>query len=262
MSEFVDNKVFQEAVKDVSQQNYTKIQTLKEKQLVIKSMQETLADVKKKCQHAKQEVKSKSREIQLLEGQMDHLERQRKVLHDRCASINKGNIELQMYIQEEVEDAQLTLGKFSMYREKMKGHRNAVLQAACQTETHRELEEKKMLVWKLKQEKEQLREDLENPNGNVLQTAKGETDSLKREISERSLAVAAMTHQLKKELDTNVKLKKDIEIQNRRHEAIVKRLRCQLSRTQAVHRQTLDEILQLQQQLTELKGQQHSSEDW
>lgn len=56
----------------------------------------------------------------------------------------------------------------------MKGHRGAVLQAVSQTEAHRELEENRMLVLKLRKEKEQLKEDLENPNGNTLQMAKVE----------------------------------------------------------------------------------------
>ncbi|KAK5619262.1 hypothetical protein CRENBAI_018112 [Crenichthys baileyi] len=247
-------------MEDVSQHSYTQTETLKEKQRTLRSLQATLADVEKKGQHAEQELRSKLRQIQLLEGEVEHLERESKVLHDRCSSINKENIELQMLIQEEEENNQLTLEKFSVYRNKMKGHREAILQAVSQMETQRELEEKRMLVWKLRQEKEQLREDLQNPEGNTLQMAKHETDALKREISERKMAIAERRQQLKKEFETHAELKKDIEIQNRRHEAIIKRLRCQLSRAQAVHRQTLDDIFHLQRQLAELKGLQYSSQ--
>uniref|UniRef100_A0A3Q2PU58 Uncharacterized protein n=1 Tax=Fundulus heteroclitus TaxID=8078 RepID=A0A3Q2PU58_FUNHE len=188
---------------------------------------ETLADIEKKFQHAEQELRSKSREIQLLEGEIEHLERQRKILLESCTSISKENIELQMLIQEEEDNAQLTLGKFDMYRKKMKGHRDTVLQAMSQTETHRELEEKRMLVCKLRQEKEQLRKDLQNPNDNTPQM---------RELLDKKVAIAERREHLKNEFETHAKLKKDIEIQNRRHEAIVKRLRSQLSRAQAVHR--------------------------
>ncbi|KAM4525710.1 coiled-coil domain-containing protein 122-like [Fundulus diaphanus] len=268
MSDSTDNKGFQEsskfslttAVKDVSQHSYIQTETLKDKQRILISLQETLADIEKKFQHAEQELRSKSREIQLLEGETEHLERQRKILLESCTSISKENIELQMLIQEEEDNAQLTLGKFGVYRKKMKGHRDAVLQAMSQTETHRELEEKRMLVCKLRQEKEQLRKDLQNPNDNTPQMAKGETDALKRELLERKVAIAERREHLKNEFETHAKLKKDIEIQNRRHEAIVKRLRSQLSKAQAVHRQALDEIFQLQRQLVELKGQRQSQD--
>ncbi|KAM4710917.1 coiled-coil domain-containing protein 122 [Anableps anableps] len=270
MSEFTDNKGFQgscefsltKAVEDVSQHNHTQTETLKEKLEALKTLQATLADVEKKSPPAEQELRSKWREIQLLEGELEHLERQRRVLQERCAAVNKENIELQMLIQEEEESARSTLGKFSVYRNKMEAHRDAVLQAVSQTEANGELEENRMLVWKLRQEKEHLREDLQNPNGNTLLTAKDETDALKREICERKAAIAEGREQLKKEFETQAKLKKDVEIQNRRYEAIVKRLRCQLSRAQAIHRQTVNETVHLQRQLAELKGQQHSSQDW
>ncbi|XP_014833905.1 PREDICTED: coiled-coil domain-containing protein 122 [Poecilia mexicana] len=269
MSEFTDNKGFQEscefsltkAVEDVSQHSHTQTETLREKQKILKTLQAALADIEKKTAHAEQQLRSKLREIHLLEGEMEHLERQRVLLQDHCASINRENVKRHMLIQDKEENARSTLEKISMYRNKMKGHRDAVLQAVSQTEAHRELEENRMLVLKLRQEKEQLKEDLQNPNGITLQTAKEETDALKKEISERNIAIAGGREQLKKEFEIHAKLKRDIEIQNRRYEAIVKRLRCQLSRAQAVHRHTLDEIFHLQKELTELKGHQHSSQD-
>ncbi|XP_043965986.1 coiled-coil domain-containing protein 122 [Gambusia affinis] len=268
MSEFPDNKGFQEscefsltkAVEDVSQYSHSQTETLREKQKTLKTLQAALADIEKKSPHAEQQLRSKLREICLLEGEMAHLERQRALLQDRCASINKENVKLHMLLQDEEEHARSTLEEFSVYRNKMKGHKDAVLQAVSQTEAHRELKENRMLVLNLRQEKEQLKEDLQNPNGITLQTAKEETDALKREISESKKAVAEGREQLKKEFEIHAKLKRDIEIQNRRFEAIVKRLRCQLSRAQAVHRQTLGEIFHLQRQLTEFKGQQHSSQ--
>lgn len=97
---------------------------------------------------------------------------QAKALHDRCASIVKENTELQMLISEKENDARVALERFNSYREKMEGHRAAVLHVACQTEAHKELEAKKSLVWMLVKEKEGLMGDLENPKGETVQTAK------------------------------------------------------------------------------------------
>lgn len=114
------------------------------------------------------------REILILEAGMEHLEQQTKVLHDRCASVCKENTELQIGIREEEEDAQMELAGFNTYQKKMEGHRVAVLHAASQTEAHKVLEERRAFVRRLTQMREELREDLENPNGNTVQTAKVE----------------------------------------------------------------------------------------
>ncbi|KAM4560493.1 coiled-coil domain-containing protein 122 [Odontesthes bonariensis] len=247
------------ALEDVSLHGYAQTEALMEKERTLSSLLETLSGVEKKGETAEQELKSKVREILTLEGKVEYLERQTKVLYDRCVSVTKENAELQMLMREEEESARLAVAKFNTYRKKMEGHRAAVLYAASQTEAHKELEGKKALVQMLTRRKEQLREDLENPNGNTVQIAKREIDALGREISGRRMTVAEMREQLRKEREAHVKLKKDIEIQSRRHEAIVKRLRCQLSRAQAVHRQMSDGIYHLQKQLAELKRQQQSS---
>ncbi len=130
--------------------------------------------MEKKGETAERELRSKVREILMLEGEMEHLERQTKVLLDRCASISKENTELKTGTSEEEENARTALAGFNTYRNKMEGHRAAVLRAASQTEAHKELEEKRALVRMLTQKRDELREDLENPNGNTVQVAKVE----------------------------------------------------------------------------------------
>ncbi|XP_018549039.2 coiled-coil domain-containing protein 122 [Lates calcarifer] len=249
------------AVEDVSQHGYTQTEAFKKKQKTLSSLQAALSDVERKGEMAEQELRSKVRDILMLEGDMEHLERQKKVLLDRCVSISKDNTELQNHICEEEESARMAQAGFNTYRNKMEGHRAAVLHAARQTEAHKELEEKRALVRMLIQKKEQLKEDLENPNGNTVHMAKRELDALKEEISVRRKAIAVRREQLQKEFKTHTQIKKDIEIQNRRYEAIIKRLHCQLSRAQAVHRQMSEDIYHMERQLAELKKQQESSQD-
>lgn len=136
--------------------------------------QATLSEVEKIGGMVEQELRSKVREFLMLEGEMEHLERQTRVLHDRCASIRKENTELQIGISEEEENARMALAGFNTYRNKMEVHRAAVLHAASQTEAHKELEEKRALVRMLTQKKEELKVDLEDPNGNTVQMAKVE----------------------------------------------------------------------------------------
>ncbi|XP_028427715.1 coiled-coil domain-containing protein 122 isoform X3 [Perca flavescens] len=234
------------AVEDVSQHGCAQTEALKEKQKTLISLQATLSEVEKKGGMAEQELRSKVREFLMLEGEMEHLERQTRVLHDRCASIRKENTELQIGISEEEENARKALAGFNAYRNKMEVHRAAVLHAASQTEAHKELEEKRALVRMLTQKKEEL---------------KSEIDALKGEISLMRETIAKTREKVQKELDTHTQIKKDIEIQNRRYEAIVKRLRCQLSRAQAAHRQMSEDVYHMERELAQLKGQLVSSQD-
>lgn len=108
------------------------------------------------------------------EAEIEQLEQQKKVLNDRRTSISKENAGLQRRRAEEEEDVGKVLAQFSTYRKKMEGHRMAVWLAASQGEAQEVLEEKKASVTKLKRKKEELREDLENPNGSAVQKAKVE----------------------------------------------------------------------------------------
>lgn len=120
------------------------------------------------------ELRSKIREILTKEAEIEQLEQQKKVLNDRRTSISKENAGLQRRIGEEEEDARKVLAQFSTYRKKMEGHRLAVWLAASQGEAQKVLEEKKASVRKLKKKREELREDLENPNGSTVERAKVE----------------------------------------------------------------------------------------
>ncbi|XP_068612688.1 coiled-coil domain-containing protein 122 [Brachionichthys hirsutus] len=246
------------AVEDVSQHGYTQSEALKEKQETLRSLQAELSDAENKAVTAERELRSKAREILILEAETERLDHQRKILLDRCASTAKENAELQEARAEEEQQAQAALEVFNAYRKKMQSHREAVLHSVSQTEAHRLLGEKRAQVRRLMEKKEQLQEDLKNPCGNTAQTAKREVEALKGEIAATRGAAAEGRQRLQKELETQNLIKKDIEIQNKRYEAIVKRLHCQLSRSQAVHRQLSEDIYHMQRQLAELKGQLES----
>ncbi|XP_003446663.1 coiled-coil domain-containing protein 122 isoform X1 [Oreochromis niloticus] len=248
------------AVEDVSQHGYTQKEALKEKQRTLSTLQATLSELERKNEGIDKELRSKVREILVLESEMEQLEQQTMILHDRCVSISKEDTELQILIGEEEEVAQVALAGFNTYRSKMEGHRAAVLHAVSQTKAHNELKEKKELVQMLRKQNEELKEDLNNPNGNTVQMAKKEIKALKEEVSLKMKTISEKRERLQKEFEIHAQIKKDIEIQNRRYEAIMKRLRCQLSRAQANHRQMSDDIYHMRRQLAELRSQQQSSQ--
>ncbi|XP_074520887.1 coiled-coil domain-containing protein 122 isoform X2 [Halichoeres trimaculatus] len=209
---------------------------------------------------AGQDLRAKTRETLLLEGEMEHLQQQNLTLNERCVSISKENSNLHMDMSGVMVKAQTEQETFSTYREKMETHRAAVLHAASETKAQKELESKREMVQTLKLKKEELRKDLENPYGNTVQTEKREIDALK----EKCFVMRKITEEKKEKLDQELELqeglRKDIEIYNKRFDAIIRRLHCQMSRAQAVWRQLSEEISCLERQLDELRRQQESSQ--
>ncbi|XP_075999981.1 coiled-coil domain-containing protein 122 [Genypterus blacodes] len=247
------------AASDISEHGYTQNEALKEKREELCSLQAVVTDVEKRGEATELELRSNLREILKLEGDLEHLQRHSRLLWDQCTSVTRESTELQLSIDDEQEKAHVALAGYSAYRDKMETHRAVTLHTAFQTEAHKTLEEKRALVRMLTHRKEELRGDLENPRGNTVQVAKRESDALKGEIAALRKTVAEKRERLCKEFETHTQIKKDIEIQNRRYEAIVKRLHCQLSKAQAVHRQTSAEIHHMERQVAELKRQLESS---
>lgn len=131
-------------------------------------------EIEKKGEMVEQELRSKIRQILVKEAGIEQLEQQKIVLNDRHSSISKENAGLQMRIGEEEDAARKVLAQFSSYRKKMEGHTVAVWLAASRGEAQKVPEEKKAFVRKLKIKREELRKDLENPNGSTVEKAKVE----------------------------------------------------------------------------------------
>lgn len=110
------------------------------------------------------------------EAEIEQIEHQKKVLQERCSSISKENEGLKIRIAEEEEAARMMKAQFSSYRKKMRGHRVAVLHASL-AGAQQTLKEKRDFVGKLKEKREELRQDLENPNGSTVEKAKVEKGS-------------------------------------------------------------------------------------
>lgn len=136
--------------------------------------QATLSETEKSAEAAEQQLRSNLREILILEAEMENLEQEMKVLQGRCASISVENTRLQAEIREEEKVAQAALEGFGTYRKKMEAHRAVVMQASSQTDEHKALEERRVTVRRLTQERDELRQDLGNPRGNTAQRAKVE----------------------------------------------------------------------------------------
>uniref|UniRef100_A0A673BX27 Coiled-coil domain containing 122 n=1 Tax=Sphaeramia orbicularis TaxID=375764 RepID=A0A673BX27_9TELE len=163
--------------------------------------QTTLSGIEEKCKSAVVALRAQMRERLILEDDMENLEQHRQVLFARCTSITMEITDVQSCIREEVEKVSKAQAGYNTYRKKMEGHRAAVFHVANQTKAHKELEEKRVMVMMLTQEKEELKRDLENPNGNSVQMEKVE-----------ELTEFYISKQLRKESESHIQFKREIEV--------------------------------------------------
>uniref|UniRef100_A0A8C8G2V7 Uncharacterized protein n=1 Tax=Oncorhynchus tshawytscha TaxID=74940 RepID=A0A8C8G2V7_ONCTS len=232
-------------LEDVSQQGYAQIVALREKQQVLSSLQVNLSLPKGK--EAEVELKSNMRQILILEGEMEHLQRHMQDLGLRSVTVYNENTELRLLIEEEEDNFSRVLAGYNTYRNKMEGHRTAVLQAESQTRAHRELVEKRALVRVLTERREELRADLENPEGNAVKQAQKELDDMRgKEMQDNVNKNQKVPYLFKTQVCCS-------QIQNRRYDAIVKRLHCQLMKAQSGHRQLSDDIYHMEREIQDLK---------
>lgn len=105
---------------------------------------------------------------------MENQQQGADILRGRCASISVENTRLGVNIREQEAEVAAVLEKFTAYRNKMQAHRAAVELASCQTREHKALEESRALVMRLMQQRDELREDLDNPKGNAARREKVE----------------------------------------------------------------------------------------
>lgn len=80
-------------------------------------------------------------------------------------------MKLQLQIQEQEERQQSTLALYNTYRTKMEDHRMAVAEAESQTPIYKELMEAREHVKQLREKRDALMIDLQNPEGKAARQA-------------------------------------------------------------------------------------------
>ncbi|MCJ8729256.1 hypothetical protein PDJAM_G00104050 [Pangasius djambal] len=120
---------------------------------------------------------------------------------------------------------------------------------------HKELTEKREEVKRLKEYREELKVELQNPEGNAIRQSQKETDNFKAQIHNTKELIRRKGILLEKEKKNHSQLRKDIAIHNRRCEAIVKWLCCQLDKAQSNHGELSSDIFHMEKEVEHLKKQ-------
>ncbi|KAJ8003789.1 hypothetical protein DPEC_G00152040 [Dallia pectoralis] len=242
-----------QALEDVSQQGYAQNMEVQQKQQLLRSLQAILSEKDNRVKETEMKLKSTLRQILILQGEMERIQQHMQDISSHSITVHNENSQLRHLIDIEEDNYHCVLAGYNTYRNKMEGHRKAILQAERQTTAHLELAEKRVLVRELTEKREELRADLDNPKGSAVKQEQKEIDDMKEQISVLTNMVMEKRAHIQKEFESQTVIKKDIEIQNKRYEAIVKRLHCQLKKAESSHRQLSDDVYHMEREIQDLK---------
>ncbi|XP_017568345.1 coiled-coil domain-containing protein 122 [Pygocentrus nattereri] len=243
------------ALQAVSQQGESQAVELEEKRHALNAVQATLSEVVKSYEAVAKDIKLKERQITGITCETEQIHSHNETQEAQLKAILMENMRLKHSTEEQLENSHFLLARYNTCRNKMETYKMSVAEMESQVPVRKELVEKMEEVKRLKDCKEGLRIDLQNPEGNAVQQAQKEIDHIKAKIHCSKEMVREKIVLLEKEKETHSQLRKDIEIHNRRCEAIVKRLCCQLNKAQSSHRQLSSDISQMEIEVKHLRNQ-------
>ncbi|XP_051782567.1 coiled-coil domain-containing protein 122-like [Erpetoichthys calabaricus] len=242
-----------EVVKEVAR-HYQEQEIVTGKNLkLLKQLELQVSELEKEKQSLLLECQATEKQICTVENDILQTQKFLRSLEKETHAIFMENVKCQLTIEQEEEKFQILLEEFNTYRNKMESYKEDISKEEGSFSTRKELMEKKEMVKNLKAKKEALRIDLQNPDGSLVRSLQEELFNLKTKIDDANGAISDLNSQLIKEEEIQLQLKKEIEMLNRRSEAIIRRLHCQLNKAQANKRLQRWNIEQLQKKLVYLR---------
>ncbi|KAA0712625.1 hypothetical protein E1301_Tti004782 [Triplophysa tibetana] len=185
--------------------------------------------MEQRCRLVYSDLQHKERNISVVLCDTENLQNNITGLETQIHNILLENLQLRHFIEEQSENSQSSLEGYTVYRTKLETFKESVCEVERQTDVYKQLKEKELHK---------------------------EIDLLQAHIrSSRQTARVRKAH-LKRERESHTQLRKDMEIENRRCDAIMKRLHCQLKKVQSQHRQLSTDVTDMKKELEDLKSQQ------
>nr|XP_033806058.1 coiled-coil domain-containing protein 122 isoform X2 [Geotrypetes seraphini] len=203
-----------EVVEQVAQQQQLKSTEIEESKKVLFQLQSQLCELEGQMSTILMETKSTEKLIYQQEDDIDSTKLHCETLEAHNTTLCVENIRLKFEIEKAKEEFEELLTKISVYREKIEAHAKMFLEADSKLPVMSELSEKQQMVKMLKEKKEELMHDLQNPEGKII---------------------------------------KQVQVQNKRCDAILKRLHCQLNKVQSSKRQWYWNIQQMEKDAAKLR---------
>ncbi|XP_027633023.2 coiled-coil domain-containing protein 122 [Falco peregrinus] len=242
-----------EVVKQLVEKQHSQASEIENSKTVLFQLQAKFQELEKEMDSILSETKTTEREIYLQDDAIEVTKYHCENLEAEVRALYSENVKLKCDAETVQEEFEVTSARNNVYREKIKAHKHLFWEMESKMPIMIELAKKKAVVQELKTKKEELILDLQNPEGSVIKQVQEEITLLKREITTLKEFINKKMDFLEEEKKTHAKLRKEIEVQNKRYDAILKRLHCQLNKLRSNKRQWHWNIQQLEKKAAELR---------
>lgn len=248
-----DTSSLTDAVKQIAKQQQSQTSEIEKNKKVLFHLQNELHELEKQIASVSAETKETERQIYQQDVAIENSKLQCENLETQIKSLHTENVKLKFDIEATQEDFEEHKIRYNEYYAKIKVYKDSLGEEESKLSFMTELHEKRELVKKLKIMKEELRQDLQNPEGNRIKEVQEDISKLKNNIITIKESIIEKACFLEEEEKTHEKLRKEIEVQHKRYGAILKRLHCQVNKLQSNRRQWQWNIQQLEKTAAQLR---------
>ncbi|XP_045695060.1 coiled-coil domain-containing protein 122 isoform X2 [Phyllostomus hastatus] len=217
-----DTSSLTDAVEQVAKQQQSQTSEIEKNKKILYHLQNEFHDLEKQIASVSAETTEIERLTYQQDAAIENSKRQCENLEMQIKSLHIENVKLKFDIEAAQENFEEHLIRYNDYYAKIKVHKDSLREEESKWPFMTELHEKQDLVKKLKTMKEELRQDLQNPEGNWMKQVQEDITKLKDEITTIKESIIENTCFLQVENKTHEKLRKEIELKNKRLHDIFK----------------------------------------
>ncbi|XP_051051731.1 coiled-coil domain-containing protein 122 [Phodopus roborovskii] len=248
-----DTSSLTDAVEQAAKRQQSQTSEIEKHKKILFHLQIELHDLEKQIAATAAEAKETERQMHQQDVAMENSKLQCGLLKAQIESLHSESVKLKFDTETTQEKFEEQMIKYNAYYAKIKAYKDSLRETESKCSFMTELYEKRDLIKNLKVMKEDLKESLQNPQGKYATQIQEEISELMGKILTVKDSIIEKTYFIEEEKKKHEKLRKEIEVQHKRYEAILKRLHCQVNKIQLNRRKWQWNIQQLEKTASELK---------
>ncbi|XP_077014431.1 coiled-coil domain-containing protein 122 isoform X4 [Tamandua tetradactyla] len=201
-----------DAVEQVAKQQQSQTSEIEKNKKVLFHLQNELQELEKQIASVSDENKETEKQIYHQDAAIENTQRQCESLETQIKALHTENVKLKFDIGTTQEDFEEQMIRHNAYYAKIKAYKDSFGEVESRWSFMPELREKQDLVKKLKMMKEELMQDLQNPEGNRIEQVQEDITKLNDKILTVKESITEKACFLEEEKKLHEKLRKEIEV--------------------------------------------------
>nr|XP_008117707.1 PREDICTED: coiled-coil domain-containing protein 122 isoform X1 [Anolis carolinensis]XP_008117708.1 PREDICTED: coiled-coil domain-containing protein 122 isoform X1 [Anolis carolinensis]XP_008117709.1 PREDICTED: coiled-coil domain-containing protein 122 isoform X1 [Anolis carolinensis]XP_016852456.1 PREDICTED: coiled-coil domain-containing protein 122 isoform X1 [Anolis carolinensis] len=246
------NSSLAEVVKQVADQQNTQASEIERSQTTLQWLQTQLQEFEMQMNCVVSERQATERQMYYQDETIASTKHDCEKLETEITALSAENIKLKFDTELLQEEFQIILLRNNAYYQNIAVHKDYFDKMESKLPLMIELTKKRATVKEMTAHREALMPVLQDPDVHA-SPIQDEMISLKEDINVLKEAISEKENELRDEKNVHARLRKEIEVQNKRYEAILKRLHCQVNKLQSKRRQWNWNIQQMEEKAAELR---------